>query len=438
MLTSVVTLLLLLAAGLIAVGLWTLFVRRPSAAVWALIVCVIGTHDIVPPLALQITFAGFNVFPLDVVTGVMLAIGVAGLVRQGYPRPLSHALGVFVALFGIHLLWGAVEFGLQTAITSSRPWLYLLGPLVYATQATPHWTRASFRPFFAVALVLSGYVLLRIAQLGLHGANTPIEVGGQLIDSRPLVSPAALFVMQCVLIAVSARFIRSPLWWVAVVVMSTAVVLVQFRTVWLVAFITLVGLYFRWARRAIFTNERAALGAASVILLVAPVALVATASSSAFQYSVETTSGQNSTLSWRTDSWASLLGAHSSTREIALGLPAGTSYEREIDGQILHQSPHSVYVDALLSFGILGPLVVAWVGILIIRRRRSASTVLEISAAAVVLIVVGEFVFGITTMLGPMQGLLTGMLLQAAFLLGGDDASGQTAVGTSPGGRAAL
>ncbi len=87
MLTSVVTLLLLLAAGLIAVGLWTLFVRRPSAAVWALIVCVIGTHDIVPPLALQITFAGFNVFPLDVVTGVMLAIGVAGLVKQGYPRP---------------------------------------------------------------------------------------------------------------------------------------------------------------------------------------------------------------------------------------------------------------------------------------------------------------------------------------------------------------
>ena len=96
-----------------------------------------------------------------------------------------------------------------------------------------------------------------------------------------------------------------------------------------------------------------------------------------------------------------------------------------------------MYVDALLSFGILGPLVVAWIGILIIRRRRSASAVLEISAAAVVLIVVGEFVFGITTMLGPMQGLLTGMLLQAAFLSGGDDASGPvTEVDTSPGGRA--
>lgn len=421
----IVDLLVLLTAVVAVVGLWTLFASRPSAGVWALIVCSVATHDIVPPLAIQVTAAGFNIVPLDVVTGIMLVNGVVGIAKNRAPRQLSRIVAVLVTLFAIHLLWGAAEFGLQTAVTTLRPWLYVLGPLAYATQARPYWTRASFRPIVFTGVALAGYALVRVAQIGLHGANTPLEVGSRLIDSRPLVSPAALLVLQCLLIAVSARFVRSPLWWGAALAMCTAVVLVQFRTVWLVALISLVALYLRWARPAIFVNERAALVAASAIFLVVPVGVAAAASSGAFQYSIRTTAGENSTLAWRTDSWSALVGAHDSPREIALGLPAGTSYERQIGDQILVQSPHSLYIDALLTFGIMGPVVIAWLGILVVRRRQNASAVLEISTGAVVLIVLGEAVFGITTMLGPLQGLLTGMLLQAAFQSSRSDASYQ-------------
>ena len=185
MLTSVVTLLLLLAGG-----------PRRSRAVDAVRPTSfrrgVGSHRVRHRARTTSSPRSPSRSPLPVSTSFHSTSSRASCSRSASQASSGRAIHAPVSrarcprrLFGIHLLWGAVEFGLQTAITSSRPWLYLLGPLVYATQATPHWTRASFRPFFAAALVLSGYVLLRIAQLGLHGANTPIEVGGQLIDSRP-------------------------------------------------------------------------------------------------------------------------------------------------------------------------------------------------------------------------------------------------------------
>ena len=101
-------------------------------------------------------------------------------------------------------------------------------------------------------------------------------------------------------------------------------------------------------------------------------------------------------------------------------MPAGTSLERRIlsDNRIATQSPHSIYVDALLSLGVLGPLMIVWSWALIVTRRENAAAVLEVSGVVVVLIVASSALFGITNMLAPLQGLLLGMLLQAAFHAG--------------------
>ena len=342
---------------------------------------------------------------------------LARLLTESRQRSLFLPLVTLSALFATHVAIGVAEFGLEAAVNGSRSWLYFLGPLVYASQARPNWTRKSFLPLFVGAGALAAYGLIQIARHGLYTANEFIEVGGELIDARPVAAEGALLIFECALIAASARFVRSTLWLLAVFTMGTAVLLLQHRTVWVVVGLTASVAYIKWARVAIVVNEKAALAAASAIFLVAPFVLAGAATSSAFEKSISSATGQSSTLAWRTESWTSLVEAHHSTRDLLVGVPAGTSLERRIlsDNRIATQSPHSIYVDALLSLGVLGPLMIVWSWVLIVKRRENAAAVLEVSAVVVVLIVASSALFGITNMLSPLQGLLLGMLLQAAF-----------------------
>ena len=406
----------LLAALFAVAGLGILFLRSASAAVWSLVVVVVLTQAIVPPLELQVTFGGLTLYALDLVAVLMLAIGMSRLLTQPTAVAVSLPLLSLSVLYIIHVAWGAATLGLQVAVNSSRLWLYLLGPLVYCAQAQLSWSRKSFLPLIFGAGAMAAFALVQIARNGLYGANEFLYVGGQLLDARPVSSAGALVIVQCLLIALAGRFVRSFPWLIAILAFAGSVMLLQYRTVWVVALVVGTVAYARWARTAIHRNERAAALAASAVLLISPVVVALVASSSAFTESIESATGQESTLGWRTASWGSLLAAHSSPREVALGLPSGTSLARRIGDGIATQSPHSLYVDALLSFGIFGPAAVVWLWMLIVRRRHQAAAVLQLSSVAVVLLVVSQAVFGITNMLGPLQGVLLGMLLQAAWI----------------------
>ena len=295
----------------------------------------------------------------------------------------------------------------------------------YATQASPQWTRRSFRPLIAGATALAAFALIHFAQYGVHAANTYIDVRGEFLDARPVASAGALLIVQCWLVALSGRFSRSAVWWFVVASMGAAVVLLQHRTVWVVAALTGAVAYVRWARVAIVVNERAALLATSAILFVAPVAVAATVSSSAFAESAASATGARSTLAWRTDSWETLVDAHHGPKDLLVGVPAGTSFERRIGDTVATQSPHSLYVDSFLSFGTLGPVILAWFWIVIVRRRQIAAAALGVSAVVVVLLIVSQVLYGITNMLAPVEGLLIGMLLQAAYATSRGDMPGR-------------
>jgi hypothetical protein len=411
---------LFVLAGLLAVvGMGVLLANSSSAAAWLLVAVTVLTQSIIPRVELQVTLAAITVYALDLVAGLMFAIGVVRLFTKPNHRSLVLPLAVLSALFATHVALGVAELGVESAVNGSRSWLYFLGPLVYASQARPHWTRKSFLPLIAGAGALAAYALVQIARHGLYGANELIEVGGELIDARPVSAEGALLIFECALIAASARFVRSTPWLLAVLTMGAAVLLLQHRTVWIVMGLTASVAYVKWARVAILANEKAALAAASAVFLVAPFVVTGVATSSAFEESVRSATGERSTFAWRTESWATLVEEHHSTRDLLVGLPAGTSLARvSSDNRIATESPHSLYVDALLSLGVLGPLMIVWSWILIVRRRRNAAAVLEISAVVVVLIVASSALFGVANMLAPLQGLLLGMLLQAAFHAG--------------------
>ena len=415
--SAVVELVLALSAAAAVVLLGVLFARSPEAAAWVLVLGFVATQALVAsPLGTGATVMGYSLYALDPVTSVMLVVGVLGLLRRPYPRALSFPLLSLSALLGLHVAWGAATIGLQPAVTVARPWLYVVGPLVYAAQAVPKWTRESFRPLIFGAIVLSGYVVVWIAQNGLRGANTYIEAGGDLLESRALTSVGVLFVLFCLMIAVSGRFVRSPLWWWTLALMGAAVVLAQYRTVWIVAVLAIAIAYLHWARTAIFRNEGAALGAAGAILIVLPVAAALAVSSNALGYSARTSVGANTTLTWRFESWRGALEARGSPQDLLLGLPSGTSIAREIEGQLITLSVHNLYLDALFFFGAAGVLILLYLGVQIVRFRHVASAALGISSTTVALVVVGTALFGFTTMLGAVEGLLLGILVQGASL----------------------
>ena len=413
---------MLVVALLLVAGLGLVLLRKPPAALWLLLGGFALTLATIPPLvALQVTQGGITIYALDLIVALMFAIGVGWLVTRPTPAALSLPLLVLSILLTFHLVWGTAAFGLQAAVNSSRAWLYPLGPLVYCVHAYPNWSRRSFLPLIAVAGVLAGFALVQIARNGLYEANQVINIGGEFVDARPVTALGALTIVQCMLIAIAGRFVRSLTWLMVIVVLGASVLLLQHRTVWIVALVAGSVAYLRWARLAIHVNPRGAAFAAGAILLVSPLVLTSVASSSAFTDSVKTATGEESTFGWRTASWGSLIEAHNSPEEVALGLPAGTSLERRIGDQTAAHSPHSLYVDALLSFGFLGPLAILWLWWLVIRQRHRVAAVLGLSAVTVVLLVASQAMFGVTSMLGPLQGVLLGMLLQAGWITSRND-----------------
>ncbi len=412
--TALPMLAVLPAAVALVAAMSALFARNATAAAWVVVGVFAASEAIVPSVGLQATVGTLTIFAMDLVVMIMFTIGFWRLVSRPNPPMLLVPLGALSVLFAFHALWGMATFGLQDGVNGSRSWFYLIGPLVFASQAVPRWTQKSFTPLIAGAVALSIFALVSLAQNGLHGANEYITVRGEFVDARPVMAKGALLVVQCLLIALAVRFARRGVLWPAVAAMGSAALLLQYRTIWVVALVVAVIAYTRWARLAIFVNRRAALGAACALLLVTPVVLGLTVSSNAFGQSVDSATREDSTFEWRWKSWTSLLSAHSSVQDRAIGVPAGTPLERKIGNIVWDQSPHSVYVDALLSLGALGLLLLIYLWVVVVRRRRAAGLALGIGSTLVAVLVFSQAIYGFTNMLDPVQGLLLGMLLQAA------------------------
>jgi hypothetical protein len=404
----------------VLVALTIAFARSAQFAVWALLIVAILTREIVPQLTWQMSVAGINIYALDVVTVLMLVVGASRIVGSPPVPSLLIPAILLVILLITHFLWGMSEFDPQTAANGTRRWLYFLGPFIFALCAMPRWTRRSLTPIFAAALILSLFAIVGIFRNGLHAANTFVDIGGQRVDARAVTATGALLMVQCALLIVSGRFAKSVPAWTAVYLMVLAVVLLQHRTVWLVGFVVILAAYLAWVWRQVLTNGRVALAAASAVLVVAAASIAVLVSFHAFTDSVRTATGSRSTLEWRTESWRALTEEHKSAGDVLAGLPAGTSFDRRIGpgSRLVTQSPHNVYVDALLSFGLLGPLILLWLWLLVVLRRGAIATSLGITSLAVVLVVGSCALFGMTNMLGPAQGLLLGCLLQAAYAAG--------------------
>ncbi len=383
--------LILLAAAVIVV------VLKPVLGLWAL-AAVFATEDATPvPLDTSLLRAGgTHVYPADVLSVVLLLATLVFMIRRPPPARIMVPLSVAGTVFAVNLYRGVTQFGLQHATNESREWFYFLVTIAFVVTAGP-WGPRFWKPWFGLAVALTGLAWLGLARHGLHPTTSTIMLDGQPVDPRPLTAAGAIAIAFAFIALLGSHAITPRRKTICGAVLVGTLVLVQQRTVWVVLAVT----FLLWAaaslhRRSTAQHRRltaigvAALGAAALVLA------SGVATGSVFGQSLAETTSKNSTVVWRVVGWSDLLHSDHSPATIVGGLPFGSGYSRTVLGTVTGVAPHSLYVAALLRLGLIGLIAIALLYKNVWRHRHQAAAALGVSPLTVPLLLVAMLVFSIT------------------------------------------
>ncbi len=358
------------------------------------------------------TFGSISVYPIDVTSLALLLVAVPRLFVLDIRGPARLVLVSVVVLLAAHLLWGIAEFGVQRAVDHSRDWLPIVSGVVYGATVRA-WDRRLTTAFIATGSLLAAVSVLGIVRHGLFEANQFILVNGELVDARPVISLSVLVMLQG-LILLLARGRLNAFTVVLAALLTSGVVLVQYRTLWVVALVCLtLGCLFLAARFR-STNERVVYLATGAALIALPFVAFAVAQVGSYQQSVQSATGSSSTLAWRVEAWRILLGRHSSPFDVVFGTPSGTDRQIEVSGQVTNLSAHNLYVEALLLFGLIGFLALCALWAAAIAHREETAAMLGVASAAILIIVVAQMLVSLTHIPDQVQGLLLGSMFSMA------------------------
>jgi hypothetical protein len=402
--------LTLLAFAVIVVAL------KPVLGLWAL-AAVFATEDATPiPLDTSLLRTGStHIYPADVLSVVLLLATVVFVIRRPPPARIMVPLSVAGTVFAVNLYRGVTQFGFHRATNESREWLYFLVTIAFVVAAGP-WGPRFWRPWFGLAVLLTGLAWLGLARHGLHPVTSTITINGQQVDPRPLTAAGALGLAFALIALLGSPAIAPRRKAICGAVLVVTLVIVQQRTVWAVLAVT--GLL--WAAASLHQHSTAqhrrltAMGGATLVAAALGLAS-GIAAGSAFGQSLAETTAKHSTLVWRLVGWSDLLHSDHSPAAIVWGLPFGSGYRRTILGTVTDVAPHSLYVATLLRLGLVGLIAMAVLYTNGWRHRRQAADALRVAPLTVPLLLVAMLVFSITYEPGYTAGaVIAGLLVWKA------------------------
>lgn len=298
----------------------------------------------------------------DILFVVMSAAAAARLLRiQRFttPQRLLLAFGLLVAWA---IMRGAGPFGVPAAINEARSFLRFIGVALYFSTVEPRRDLLDRigRLWLFAALALSALAIMRWGALaagvtqGMLGSAT----GGVrvLASSDTLVIAIGAFLAFPMLADRQRKLTRflGP-------AMLVVVVLLQHRTVWVVAAVGTGYLLYR--QRALAKHALTALVAAVAVLAVLVSTVFYDEEAAATEQLAQSAQATN-TWEWRVAGWAALLtdAGPEGPDEFLTGRPFGTGWERQLGplGRTVDVSPHNYYITAFLRVGVLGLAIVLW------------------------------------------------------------------------------
>lgn len=406
-----------LACALILLALTViLIVLKPVLGLWML-AALYATEEATPvPLDTSVLHSGStHVYPADVLSVVMLLATLVFVIRRPPPARIMVPLSAAGAVFTVNLYRGVAQFGLQHAVNESREWLYFLVAIAFVVTAGP-WDSRFWRPWFGLAVALTGLAWLGLARDGLHPTTASIIINGQPVDPRPLTSAGAIALALALIALLGSPAIPPRRKAICGAVVAGTLIAVQQRTVWVVLAVT----FLLWAAASLHQRSTAqhrrltaiavaALGAVSLVLV------SGMAAGSVFGQSLAETTASNSTFVWRVVGWSDLLKSDHSAASVVWGLPFGSGYTRTVLGTVTDVAPHSFYVAVLLRLGVVGLIAMAVLYTYVWTQRRQAAAALGLSPLTVALLLVAMLVFSITYEQGYIAGaMIAGLLMSEA------------------------
>ncbi|MEU6880250.1 hypothetical protein [Streptomyces sp. NPDC046712] len=408
------TLLLFALTGLLTLGVLTvLYVRAPVVGVGLLL-----TAGLWPAARSEtVVHLGVSLTTQDLLVSCALAAAAVNLVRR--PPRAQRALlllGVILLLTAGSFLVGAAAFGLQAAGNDMRmPFLYVFGLALYGLTL-PYTERLVHRlaaVWVAAACVETLRAVLWWMEHGIGSAIGQVMIDGLATESRALSAPEALLIAQGAVILLYATPLGAHRHLLAAPLLLT-VVLLQHRTVWLVAAAMLAGwLLTGTGVEAITARGRRALriGLTAAGLCLGVFA-VSTGLLGRFGTGLTVSASDSGTLAWRATGWYELLGTLNGAVEWLTGRPFGSGFDRLVGGRVVGVSPHNYFLHLLLRIGLLGLLafLALYATALAPALRRGA----DLTFRALGMLACGQLVFALTYQVHPEQGLVLGVLCALA------------------------
>lgn len=335
----------------------TVFLRSPQRA--ARVLLTVYVADTIC-LGLPAIPFGLHVYAQDIVfvffiTAAVLRYGL-GLAHIERNRLAVLAL---LALLLFSLARGTVTFGVMEAGVAAREFFWLFAGIAYFSSFEYGEKRLAgmIKLWQKAACALVAVAVLRWAAAGLdmNIAATWEDPGNPM---RVLDAAQAMFLCVAFFFSLMLKTSRKGRGWQQNLyyVIGPALILLQHRTVWVVAALGML-----WMSRRNLRLLRK-----SLIVFAATFALVAVLVVSTFgldfvieslQFSV---TSDNSFL-WRVAGWYQLVFLRTAGAfNLLFGDPFGTGFTRLISTTIVEATPHSFYVETYLRMGVAGLSILLW------------------------------------------------------------------------------
>jgi len=401
--------LVALAIGAGVVLFTYLAIRNSAATVAVLVATWILTTAILDQVDVSRAFAGTRVTALDVMSAIIALVGVIRILVSGVLNP---ARGLTLLLFGlliVHVARGVADFGLQSAVSGSRDWLYFGAALVYGSSVSPASSSAIWKILVVAGGCLAAVAVPYFVVDGVHTATHEVLRNDVWVSSRPVVGAGALLIVQSAIIAIATGWPSPGSARALAAGEGVVLLLLQHRTIWIAgAVVALMG-FIGWSRRRIGTSPETVFASTGFILLALPAIALVFVHTRVFVASAEEAVSHHSTFTWRTTGWTELIGTHHSPLDLLIGGPSGASWAREIGGQIVDRSAHNGFVDAYLRIGLPGVVLLAALGLILWRSRDLIAIRSGLPGAVVALILLTQLAFSVTFSLDLIQGIIVGV-----------------------------
>jgi O-Antigen ligase len=407
-------LLSLLAAMALGVAL-VLFVYvalRHSVATVAVVLAVwIGSVALRDTIDLSFTVSDIRLFALDLIAAVLALIGVARILRRGSWGLTEGLVLALLVLLLIHVGRGVLEFGIEPGLNASRRWIYFAAALVYASSVPGGWDRRVWQVVSAAGILLAAIAVPYFLVEGLSSSSDVVVRDGTLMRTTPVVGAGGLLILQAMIIAPA---IGGPSRQAAIYVAAAAgavVLLLQHRTLWATGIIVALVAIAGWVSRRERIERTTLIASAGVAAIVLPLLVWAFLQTESLKESTAEATTSESTFTWRAEGWDQLLSSHDSPSQFGFGSPSGEDWSRTLNGVVVNASAHNEFVEAYLRFGLPGALVLCAIGVLIWFRREEVGPACELPAYAVALLLLTQFLYGMTFELDASQGVIAGVFV---------------------------